>query len=62
MSPTLGVRAKIAWDVNVVYDDAAEWKDVAPPPLSCLHQKAGEDEALELNEERLVEQLSEALK
>ncbi len=62
LSPTLGIRAKMAWDVYVVYDEAAEWGDAPPKPLSWLHQKAGEDEALELNEERLVEQIREALK
>ena len=62
LSPTLGIRAKMAWDVYVVYDEAAEWGDAPPKPLSWLHQKAGEDEALELNEERLVEQIREAMK
>ena len=62
LSPTLGIRAKMAWDVYVVYDEAAEWGDAPPKPLSWLHQKAGEDEALELNEEGLVEQIREALK
>ena len=62
LSPTLGIRAKMAWDVYVVYDEAAEWGDAPPKPLSWLHQKAGEDEVLELNEERLVEQIREALK
>ena len=65
LSPTLGIRAKMAWDVYVVYDEAAEWGpsgNPPPQPLSWLHQKPGEDEALELDEERLVEQLREALK
>ena len=67
LSPTLGIRAKMAWDVYVVYDEVAEWEqsgpsgDAPPQPLSWLHQKAGEDEALELTEERLVERLREAL-
>ena len=64
LSPTLGIRAKMAWDVYLVYDEAAEWGPsvYAPPqPLSWLHQKAGEDEALELTEERLIERLREAL-
>jgi len=63
VSPSLGIRAKMAWDVYIVYDGAAEWEPSGPPPqpLSWLHQKAGEDEALALTEERLVEQLREAL-
>jgi hypothetical protein len=61
LSPSLGIRAKMAWDVYVVYDGAAEWEDSPPRPLSWLHQKAGEDVLLELTEERLVEQLRAAL-
>ena len=62
LSPTLGIRAQMAGDVYVVYDGAAEWGDAPPAPTSWLHQKAGEDPALELTEERLVEQLQNALK
>ncbi len=62
LSPSLGIRAKMAWDVYVVYDGAVDWGDSPPQPVSWLHQKAGEDESLTLNEERLVEQLREALK
>jgi hypothetical protein len=64
LSPALGIRAKMAWDVYAVYGASIQWGegDAAPPPTSWLHQKAGEDPALELTEEKLVEQLREALK
>lgn len=62
LSPTLGLRAKMAWDVYVLYDGQAAWGDEPPAPAAWMHQKFGEDPALELNEERLVEQIRDALK
>lgn len=62
LSPALGIRAKMAWDVYAVYDDSVQWEDGVPQPTSWLHQKGGEDPSLELTEEKLVEQLREALK
>lgn len=61
VAPALGIRAKMAWDVYVVYDEAVPWGEAAPQPSAWLHQKALEDPALQLTEERLVEQLREAL-
>jgi hypothetical protein len=61
LAPALGIRAKMAWDVYAVYDESIQWGDAAPSPSSWLHQKRGEDPALELTEEKLVEQLREAL-
>lgn len=62
LSPTLGIRAKMAWDVYVLYDEDAGWGDAPPAPAAWLHQKFGEDPALELKEERLLGQLQSALK
>ena len=61
LSPAIGIRAKMAWDVYLIYDDSVEWGDTAPTPTSWLHQKGGEDPALELTEKKLVEQIRDAL-
>lgn len=61
LAPAIGIRAKMAWDVYVVYDETVAWGDAAPAPSSWLHQKAGEDPELELTEVKLVEQLRAAL-
>jgi hypothetical protein len=62
LSPTLGIRAKMAWDVYVLYGKDAVWDGGPPAPTSWMHQKFGEDPALELNEEQLVEKIRDALK
>jgi hypothetical protein len=62
LSPTLGIRAKMAWDVYVLFGKDAKWIEGPPAPTAWMHQKFGEDPALELNEEQLVEQIRVALK
>ncbi len=62
LSPTLGIRAKMAWDVYVLYDKGAVWHDTPPAPAAWMHQKSGEDPALELNEEQLADHIRNALK
>jgi hypothetical protein len=58
VSPVLGVRARMAWDVYLLYDGNAEWKDGPPAPASWLHQLAGEDPDRKLSEERLEEEIA----
>ena len=62
LAPAIGIRARMAWDVYLVYDGAAAWGDEALAPSSWLHQKGGEDPEMELSEEKLVEQLRAVLK
>lgn len=62
LSPTLGIRAKMAWDVYVVYDEEAAWEEAPPTPAAWMHQIYGEDPARELSEEGLVEAVREALR
>ena len=45
-----------------MYDENAVWHDALPEPAAWMHQKFGEDPALELNEEQLVEQIRNVLK
>jgi hypothetical protein len=52
----------MAWDVYVLYGKDAVWDGGPPAPTSWMHQKFGEDPALELNEEQLVEKIRDALK
>lgn len=61
LAPAIGIRAKMAWDVYLVYDETVRWNDAAPGPTSWLHQKGGEDPTLELTEKKLVEQIRNAL-
>lgn len=61
LAPAIGIRARMAWDVYVVYDGAVAWGDAAPAPTSWLHQKRGEDPDMELTQKKLVEQLRAAL-
>jgi hypothetical protein len=52
-SPLLGIRSQMAWDVYLLYDGNAEWKEAPPAPAAWLHQLVGENPDLELTEERL---------
>jgi hypothetical protein len=57
-SPLLGIRSRMAWDVYLLFDADAEWKDAPPAPAEWLHQLVGEDPDRELSEERLEEAIS----
>ena len=61
LAPAMGMNAKLAWDVYVVFGKDAKWNDTPPVPASWLHQKFGEDESLQLSEEKLVSRIREAL-
>lgn len=61
LSPALGIRAKMAWDVYLVFDEDARWESSPPAPLGWMHQLGGEDPALTLDEAKLVELLNDAL-
>jgi hypothetical protein len=61
-SPVLGIRARMAWDVYLLYDGNAEWKDGPPVPASWFHQLAGEDPDRKLSEERLEEEISKLVR
>jgi len=54
-SAVLGIRSRMAWDVYLLFDADADWKDAPPAPAEWLHQLVGEDPARELSEERLEE-------
>jgi len=57
-SPLLGIRSRMAWDVYLLFDKDAEWKDAPPAPAEWLHQLVGEDPDRKLSEERLEEAIS----
>ena len=57
-SSVLGIRSRMAWDVYLLFDADAEWKDAPPAPAEWLHQIVGEDPAWELSEERLEEAIA----
>jgi hypothetical protein len=57
-SPVLGLRARMAWDVYLLYGPDAEWKDGPSAPASWLHQLSGEDPDRKLSEERLEEEIA----
>jgi hypothetical protein len=58
-SPILGIRSRMAWDVYMLFDADAEWKDAPPAPAEWLHQLVGEDPARGLTEERLEAEIAE---
>jgi len=57
-SPVLGIRSRMAWDVYLLFDADAEWKDAPPAPAEWLHQIVGEDPDRKLSEERLEEAIA----
>lgn len=58
LSPILGIQARMAWDVYLLFDGNAEWKDAPPAPAFWLHQLAGEDPDRMLSEEKLEEAIA----
>ena len=56
-SPVLGLRARMAWDVYLLFDGEAEWKDAPPAPVEWLHQLVGEDPGRAFSEGRLEDEL-----
>lgn len=60
LSPVLGIRAKMAWDVYLVFDEDARWVSSPPVPLQWMHQLQGEDPERMLDEGRLIEFLKSA--
>lgn len=62
-SPVLGLKARMAWDVYLLFDGDAHWDGTAPPePRHWLHQRPGEDPSLQLSELGLEDDLRELLK
>jgi hypothetical protein len=62
-SPVLGLRARLAWDVYLLFDADAHWDGASPPkPRRWLHQRPGEPPDLELSELDLENALRELLK
>jgi hypothetical protein len=62
-SSVLGLRARMAWDVYLLFDSGAHWNGTVPPtPRRWLHQRPEEDPALELSELQLENGLRELLK
>jgi hypothetical protein len=57
-SPILEIRARMAWDVYLLFDAKTEWKDAPPKPAHWLHQLGGENPDRELSEERLEEAIA----
>ena len=58
LSPILGLRATMAWDVHIVFDSKASGLH---RPVGWMHQLIGEDRARELTEyglEKLLRDLS----
>ena len=58
VSPLLGLRAKMAWDVYAIYGADAGW---STEPMHWMHQLRQEDPARMLDEKALTEQLREAI-
>jgi hypothetical protein len=60
-SPLLGIRSRMAWDVYLLFDGKADWKDSPPAPTEWLHQLMGEDPDRQLSEERLEEEIAKLI-
>ena len=61
ISPVLGIRSRMAWDVYLLFDAEADWahgKEAPPAPVQWLHQLQGEDPDRKLSEERLEEEIA----
>jgi hypothetical protein len=51
-----------AWDVYLVFDRAAAWKEKPPVPVFWMHQLRGIDESIRLDGPRLREAVKKATK
>jgi hypothetical protein len=61
-SPLLGIRSRMAWDVYLLFDGKAQWKDSPPAPTEWLHQLVGEDPDRKLSLPRLEEEIAKILR
>jgi hypothetical protein len=61
-SPVLGIRARMAWDVYLLYGADAGWRETPPAPAEWLHQLSGEDPDRTLSEERLEEEIAKLVR
>jgi hypothetical protein len=52
-SPVLRIRARMAWDVYLLFDPDARFSGPLPEPRVFLHQIGGEDPERQLSEEKL---------
>jgi len=46
--PILDIPRQVAWDVYLIYDAKAQWKDKLPPPDFWMHQLGGVTKAPQL--------------
>ena len=59
---TLPGKTKVAWDLYLVYDAAAEWKDKPPVPADWLHQLGGVKDERRLDGDKLRTSVETLLK
>jgi len=57
-APVLGLRSRMAWDVYLLFDKDADWKETPPAPAAWLHQLMGENPDRQLSEEGLEEAIA----
>lgn len=60
-APVLGIEDGQAWDVYLLYDQNAEWKDAAPKPVFWQEQ-LGISEETRLDGEKLTAEINRLLK
>ena len=57
-APVLELRSRMAWDVYLLFDKDADWKEAPPAPAAWLHQLMGENPDRQLSEEGLEEAIA----
>ncbi len=62
LSSVLGIRSRMAWDVYLLFDQDADWKETPPAPSEWLHQLMGENPDRRLSEERLEEEIAKLVR
>jgi hypothetical protein len=59
---TLPGNTKVAWDLYLVYDAAAQWKDKPPVPAYWMHQLGGVKDERRLDGDKLQTSVETLLK
>lgn len=62
LSPVLGTKMKMAWDVYLAYDKGVVWDGPIPAPSHWLHQKRTEEPMRYLDQARLETMVRDILK